>query len=83
ATELATNAIRHGLAPTEIRLSKTGDLFLLDVTDHAPDTIPIPTTAQQTDIGGRGLTLTRSFSADMGWYITPPTKHIWATFTRQ
>lgn len=81
ATELATNAIRHGLAPTEVRLLRAGEVFLLDVTDHDPDTVPEPTEASVRDMGGRGLTLAQSFSLDVGWYCTPLTKHVWATFT--
>jgi serine/threonine-protein kinase RsbW len=80
ATELATNAIRHGLAPTEVRLMRAGDMFLLDVTDHDPDTAPEPADASAEDMGGRGLALAQSFSVDVGWYCTPLTKHVWATF---
>ena len=81
ATELATNAIRHGLAPTEVRLLRTGEVFLLDVTDHDPDTAPQPADADAHALGGRGLTLAQSFSLDVGWYCTTSTKHVWATFT--
>ncbi|WP_067501236.1 ATP-binding protein [Actinoplanes sp. TFC3] len=81
ATELATNAIRHGLAPTEIRLLRTGELYVLDVADHDVDTIPEPSEAQPQDSGGRGLALARSFALDVGWYCTTTTKHVWASFT--
>ena len=81
ATELATNAIRHGLTPTEVRLLRTGDTFVLDVADHDPDSIPEPAEASVNDMGGRGLIIARSFSLDVGWYSTPVTKHVWATFT--
>ena len=80
ATELATNAICHGLAPTEVRLLRAGEMFLLDVSDHDPGTIPEPADASASDMGGRGLALAQSFSLDVGWYCTPPTKHVWASF---
>jgi serine/threonine-protein kinase RsbW len=80
ATELATNAIRQGSAPTEVQLLRAGDMFLLDVSDHDPDTVPEPADAGVQDMGGRGLALAQSFSVDVGWYCTPPTKHVWATF---
>jgi serine/threonine-protein kinase RsbW len=30
--------------------------------------------------GGLGLRLTRMFAAEVGWYITDETKHVWASF---
>src|SRR4051812_15279280 len=40
ATELATNALRHGLPPTTVRLGRAGDRFFLDVADHSPESAP-------------------------------------------
>ncbi|WP_430784089.1 ATP-binding protein [Actinoplanes sp. G11-F43] len=80
ATELATNAIRHGLPPTEIRLLYAGERLILDVADHDLTTIPELADTRPLDAGGRGLLLARSFSLDVGWYATPDTKHIWASF---
>jgi serine/threonine-protein kinase RsbW len=36
ATELATNALRHGLPPTIVRLGRHDEVFVLDVADHSP-----------------------------------------------
>src|SRR4051794_7280340 len=36
ATGLATNALRHGLPPTIVRLGHSGGYFVLDVADHDP-----------------------------------------------
>lgn len=83
ATELATNAIRHGLPPTEIRLLAGGDRLILDVADHDLTTIPELSDTRPLDAGGRGLLLARSFSLDVGWYATVDTKHIWASFPLQ
>jgi serine/threonine-protein kinase RsbW len=81
ATELAANAILHGRAPTRVQLMRADGLYLLDVADHDPETVPTPNQADQGDLGGRGLALALSFSLDVGWYPTPSTKHVWATFT--
>lgn len=80
ATELATNAIRHGIPPTEVRLMRTADQFVLDVADHDLSTVPELAGTRPLGAGGRGLQLARSFSLDVGWYATERTKHIWATF---
>jgi serine/threonine-protein kinase RsbW len=80
ATELATNAIVHGRPPTEIRLLRTVDCFVLDVADHDLSTVPELADTRPLHAGGRGLQLARSFSLDVGWYATDTTKHIWASF---
>jgi serine/threonine-protein kinase RsbW len=36
ATELATNALAHARPPTVVRLRRTEDAFILDVTDEDP-----------------------------------------------
>jgi serine/threonine-protein kinase RsbW len=80
ATELATNAIRHGIPPTEVTLLRTDTEFVLDVADHDLSTVPELADTRPLHAGGRGLQLARSFSLDVGWYATDTTKHIWASF---
>ena len=80
ATELGTNAIRHGRPPTEVRLLHTGDQFVLDVADHDLSTVPQLVDTRPINAGGRGLMLAQSLSLTVGWYATEHTKHIWATF---
>ncbi|MER5702446.1 ATP-binding protein [Micromonospora sp. NPDC002296] len=82
ATELATNALLHGLPPTTVRLLRDEDLFILDVTDHDLTTVPELADTCPLGAGGRGLQLARAFSLDVGWYATEDTKHIWASFPR-
>ncbi|MEW2593346.1 ATP-binding protein [Micromonospora aurantiaca] len=82
ATELASNALRHGRPPTIITLLATDDRFLLDVADHDVSTVPELTDISPTDSGGRGLFLAQSVSLDVGWYATGKTKNIWASFSR-
>lgn len=80
-TELATNAMKHGLPPTEIRLLRSETQFMLDVADRDLDRVPeVNDDAENRGIGGRGLMIARSLSLDVGWYATEDAKHIWATF---
>ncbi|MFC4107640.1 ATP-binding protein [Micromonospora zhanjiangensis] len=80
ATELATNALRHGIPPTVVRLLDTEDRFLLDVADHDLSTVPELVEMRLSGSGGRGLQLALAFSLDVGWYATETSKHIWASF---
>jgi anti-sigma regulatory factor (Ser/Thr protein kinase) len=82
ATELATNALRHGIPPTIVALLAADDCFILDVADHDLSTIPELGDTSPLDSGGRGLLLAQSFSLAVGWYATPRTKNIWASFPR-
>ncbi|GAA2709906.1 ATP-binding protein [Micromonospora olivasterospora] len=83
ATELATNALQHGLPPTTVRLLCADDVFILDVADHDLSTVPELADTRPLGAGGRGLQLARAFSLDVGWYATSHAKHIWASFPRE
>lgn len=80
ATELAANALTHGLPPTIVQLSRREDTWLLDVADHDPESVPVYAGARITGAGGLGLHLARQLSLEVGWYTTDSTKNIWATF---
>ncbi len=80
ATELATNAIKHGIPPTIVRLLRTRDQFVLDVADHDLKTFPELADTRPLNAGGRGLHLAQAFALVVGWYATDTTKHIWAAF---
>lgn len=80
ATELATNALRHGLPPTEVRLLREDDHLILDVADHDLGTLPEVDEDRPLGAGGLGLQLTKTFAIDVGWYTTDDTKHVWASF---
>ncbi|MFG1776467.1 ATP-binding protein [Micromonospora sp. NPDC049048] len=86
ATELATNALRHGIPPTIVRLLATDDHLILDVADHDLSSLPefaeAGPEAEPEGDGGRGLQLARALSLDVGWYATDTTKNIWASFPR-
>ncbi|MEV6599168.1 ATP-binding protein [Actinoplanes sp. NPDC051346] len=80
ATELATNALRHGLPPTIVRLGRAEDRFVLDVADHSPDAPPEYSEGRPLGEGGLGLQLAKQFSLEIGWYVEDGTKHVWAEF---
>jgi anti-sigma regulatory factor (Ser/Thr protein kinase) len=80
ATELATNALRHGLPPTQVRLLREDDRLILDVADHDLGTLPKIDDDRPLGAGGLGLRLTKTFAIDVGWYATEDTKHVWASF---
>lgn len=80
ATELATNALRHGLPPTEVRLLRDHDRLIIDVADHDLAAAPVLDEDRPLGAGGLGLQLTREFAVDVGWYIGDATKHVWAGF---
>ncbi|GIG41404.1 ATP-binding protein [Cellulomonas phragmiteti] len=80
ATELAANALTHGLPPTIVVLSRTDEQWLLDVADHDPESQPVYAGTRITGAGGLGLHLARQLSLSVGWYTTETTKNIWATF---
>ena len=80
ATELATNAIKHGRPPTTVRLLRTPDEFVLDVADHDPTSFPELAETRPIDAGGRGLHLAQAFAVEVGWYASDHAKHIWAAF---
>jgi anti-sigma regulatory factor (Ser/Thr protein kinase) len=80
ATELATNALRHGLPPTEVRLLRDHDRLIIDVTDHDLAAGPVLDEDRPLGAGGLGLQLTREFAVDVGWYVGDATKHVWAGF---
>ncbi|WP_446218107.1 ATP-binding protein [Micromonospora sp. IBHARD004] len=82
ATELASNALRHGIPPTIVTLLAADDCFILDVADHDLASVPELAETHPLDSGGRGLLLAQSVSLAVGWYATDDTKNIWASFPR-
>lgn len=80
ATELATNALRHSLPPTVVRLFRAGDEFVIDVADNDPTILPEYADARPPGAGGLGLRLASEFALDIGWFVDDGTKHVWARF---
>ncbi|MBB2945211.1 hypothetical protein FB565_004944 [Actinoplanes lutulentus] len=80
ATELATNALRHGRPPASVRLLRVTDLLIVDVSDQDPDGEPRFDLERPLGQGGLGLLLARTFAVDVGWYRAGAGKHVWASF---
>ena len=80
ASELATNALRHGIPPTVVRLMRSGGTYLLDVADHDLGTTPYLAGERPPGEGGFGLQIARRLALEVGWYARGTTKHFWATF---
>ncbi|MBD8078413.1 ATP-binding protein [Cellulosimicrobium arenosum] len=80
ASELATNALRHGRPPTRARLAKDEGYWLLEVSDREPDAVPLIAGERAPGAGGMGLRLARKLSLDVGWYTDGDVKTVWATF---
>jgi serine/threonine-protein kinase RsbW len=80
ASELAANALRHGLPPTLVRLLRDGDRHVLDVADHDLSAVPELADRGADAASGRGLLIATTLSLDVGWYVTDRTKHVWAVF---
>ena len=78
ASELATNAIRHGRPPTIVELHQHEARFLLTVADHDLSSEPRLAGDRPPGQGGFGLQIARRLSADVAWYRTETTKVVWA-----
>jgi serine/threonine-protein kinase RsbW len=80
ATELASNALRHGQPPAVVRLLRGDGQFFLEVADRDLASVPKLAEAHPAVGGGRGLHIARSLSLEVGWYVTERFKHVWASF---
>ena len=80
ASELATNALRHGVPPTIVRLLRDDDAYILDVADHDLLSTPYIAGERPPGEGGFGLQIARRLAVAVGWYAAGTTKHVWAGF---
>ncbi|PNG95324.1 SpoIIE family protein phosphatase [Streptomyces malaysiensis] len=76
ASELVTNAIRHGTGPIRLRLIRH-DVLICEVADTS-NTSPRLRHARTTDEGGRGLFLVAQLTRRWGTRYTEGGKLIWA-----
>lgn len=83
ASELATNALQHGLPPTVLSLSVDEQDYLLDVCDADLESTPVLAGERPSGAGGFGLLIAHRLSQEVGWYTTDSTKHVWAIFPAQ
>lgn len=80
ATELATNALRHGRPPSRVYLHRTEHTFVFDVADEDPDTMPATAGPRPLGAGGMGLHVVSELAKAVGWYADGSSKHVWAEF---
>lgn len=78
ADELTSNALRHGGAPVATALSRTGDRWLLAVSDSSTEVPPTPAQGRDPGLGGFGLYLVADLSAKHGWFRDRGAKTVWA-----
>ncbi|MET0765226.1 MAG: ATP-binding protein [Blastococcus sp.] len=78
ADELSSNALRHGDSPVVTTLSRTGDDWLIAVTDASTEIPPAPAVDRDPGLGGFGLYLVADLSIRHGWWVAPGTKTVWA-----
>ncbi|MBB3086158.1 ATP-binding protein [Geodermatophilus sabuli] len=76
--ELASNALRHGLSPVVATVVAGSGGWLLDVSDHDPETMPTPAVDRDPAQGGLGLHLVARLAVAHGWYVDDGRKHVWA-----
>lgn len=87
ASELVTNAIRHGLsegdAGVELAWRRQAARVICMVTDRSP-LPPVLGRADQDAESGRGLQVVQAVAAAWGWMMLSATsKAVWATLTIQ
>jgi len=77
--ELVSNAVLHGRSPIEVVVTATGHCWLLEVTDAAEGTPPIPDRERDAALGGLGLGLVAQLSVAHGWEpLGDGRKVVWA-----
>ena len=85
ASELVTNAIRHGLSASddgvELAWQRQAARVICMVTDQSPRP-PVLGVADQDAESGRGLQVVQAIAAAWGWMMLSATsKAVWATLT--
>lgn len=82
-SELVTNAVRHGLPPVRLVLSRRERGLRVEVHDQAPDAPPFVGAARELDESGRGMGIVRALATDTGVEQTPGGgKAVYAVFDR-
>jgi serine phosphatase RsbU (regulator of sigma subunit) len=65
--ELASNGLRHGGAPVRVTVTTAGSAWLVEVSDAAGDSPPVPAVGRDAALGGLGLYLVAQLSGAHGW----------------
>jgi len=81
ADELTSNALRHGGAPVAAALSRSGDEWLIAVSDSSSEVPPTPAQGRDPGLGGFGLYLVADLAVRHGWHRARGAKTVWAVVT--
>jgi anti-sigma regulatory factor (Ser/Thr protein kinase) len=80
--EMASNALRHGGGQVIAALRLNDDGFLVEVSDWAPASPPVPAIGRDPSQGGLGLYLIAELALEHGWYVEDGRKTVWAVLPR-
>jgi PAS domain S-box-containing protein len=78
ASEVLTNAVRHGVGPINLRLRRSERELTIEITDRATG-VPHPRPADQAEESGRGLRLVEALTVYWGTRPTEDGKSVWFT----
>jgi anti-sigma regulatory factor (Ser/Thr protein kinase) len=76
ASELATNAYRHGEGRIELRVARTGERIRIEVADNGVGVLVEPRTEPGDHTGGWGLRVVEELASD--WGASGGTTNVWA-----
>jgi hypothetical protein len=76
--EIGSNALRHGRGAVEIRLTRSLNHWLLEVSDAAVDVRPAPALDRDAALGGLGLYVVARVCGAHGWFVDGDRKTVWA-----
>jgi two-component sensor histidine kinase len=79
--ELASNGLRHGGAPVGATLSRSGDEWMIAITDSAAGQPPQPAQGRDPGRGGFGLYLVADLADRHGWSCAQGAKIVWAVLS--
>jgi GAF domain-containing protein/anti-sigma regulatory factor (Ser/Thr protein kinase) len=81
-SELATNALRHGLGRVTVRVGLDAERVVVDVHDEHPECPHRRATVLDQDEGGRGMLLVDALAEAWGCEPAPPGKRVWFALVR-
>src|SRR3954451_2782534 len=77
--ELVSNALRHGRAPVRAAVTSSASGWLLEVSDAAGESPPVPAVGRDAALGGLGLYLVAQLSGAHDWSVDADgRKVVWA-----
>lgn len=76
ASELVTNALRHGRGKIELRLTMLSAYLRIEVVDEGADRAPAVRQEDPDESGGWGLRIVDQLAAQ--WGVFEGTTHVWA-----